>query len=78
VRRSLVPKSVRNRIKEFWSMKQRPQLSNTSIERLTSIFDADLATLGQWLSLDLNCENFKQAASETSPSWTCNARATVA
>ena len=78
VRQKLVPKSVRNRIKDLWSMKQRPQLSDANIERLTAIFDEDLSTLGRWLNVDLRCGNFRQVALQTPPVWASKARATVA
>ncbi len=69
VRRTLVPQAVRDRIKQFWSMKERPQLSPENLRRLEATFDADLARLGRWLDLELRCENFKAIARETAPQW---------
>ena len=77
-RRTLVPQSVRNRIKQFWMMRHRPQLSDRNIERLRELFDEDLATLGRWLGLDLNCERFKAIASQTAAQWASKARVVVA
>jgi hypothetical protein len=69
LRRTLVPKSVRNRIRSLWTMKRRPELSAASAARLRELFDEDLTVLGQWLDLPLRCENFKAVAAESSPRW---------
>lgn len=69
VRRTLVPQAVRDRVKQFWSMKERPQLSPENRRRLEATFDADLARLGRWFGLELRCENFKAVAREAVPQW---------
>jgi hypothetical protein len=61
IRRTFVPKSLRTWIRGFWQMKERPTLSAESQDYLTQIFDEDLAILGEWLDLELSCENFKEA-----------------
>src|SRR5262249_40516299 len=63
VRRAFVPQSIRNAIKGWWSMRERPQLSETSLRRLRGIFDRDLNILGGWLGIPLSCETFAAAAS---------------
>lgn len=68
-RRALVPVSVRERVKALWMMKKRPELSAGNVERLEKIFDEDLAEVGRWLGIELNCRNFKQAAAATPPGW---------
>lgn len=68
-RRAFVPRTLRDRIKSLWMMKQRPMLSPAVTRRLQRIFDEDLAKLGAWLGLDLNCDNFKSIARDTSASW---------
>lgn len=45
MRKKIVPQSVRNRIKDLWRMKDRPELSSRSIKHLRSIFDEDLIEL---------------------------------
>ena len=69
IRKTLIPKGIRNKVKDLWSMKQRPNLSEANVARLTALFDADLAILGQWLGIELNCANFKQVAKSHAPDW---------
>lgn len=64
MRRTLVPKSFRTWVRGFWQMKERPQLSPERTAELEQIFDADLAILGQWLGVELNCKNFKEVAAQ--------------
>ncbi len=60
LRRSLVPTSVRTWVKGLWQMKERPQLSPETHAKLAHLFDTDLAILGQWLGVELNCRNFNE------------------
>jgi hypothetical protein len=69
VRTKIVPQSIRDWIKSFWQIKQRPVLQSDIQTLLKSAFDKDLAVLGQWLKTDLNCENFKSVVSENSLDW---------
>jgi hypothetical protein len=62
LRQNLVPQSVRDRIKGSLTMQERPVLSQQNIDKLTSIFDEDLAILGNWFNLELTCGNFKEVA----------------
>jgi hypothetical protein len=62
IRRSLVPKSVRNRIKQLWMMKERPTLDPSVERRLVARYDADLARLGEWLGIPLSCSEWKTQA----------------
>ncbi len=61
LRRTLVPKSFRTRVRGLWTMKERPQLTPERIQYLEQIFDEDLAMVGHWMGLELNCHNFKKA-----------------
>lgn len=61
LRRNLVPKGVRNWVRGFWQMNQRPQLTANSQQYLEQLFDEDLQILGQWLDLELTCSTFKAA-----------------
>ena len=69
LRRWFVPKSFRDWVKTFWTMKQKPTLASEQIEKLEVIFDQDLAILGSWLGLELNCKNFKTVVRDTESNW---------
>ena len=62
IRRMVVPKGVRNWVKSWWTMKEKPQLNPDKVEYLQGVFDEDLAILGTWLGVDLSCETFKTIA----------------
>ena len=70
IRRNWIPQPWRDRVKQFWQVKQRPQLSEASIRRLQDVFDADLARLGRWLDLELSCGRFHEIATTAIPAWT--------
>lgn len=59
VRRKFIPQRWRDRVKRLWQMSQRPEPSAALRRRLTDVFDDDLLDLGQWLGVELTCENFK-------------------
>lgn len=67
--RKRIPQSFRDRVKTFWQMTRRPELSADSVRHLTSVFDRDLEELGRWLGVELNCQNFKQVARNLRPQW---------
>ena len=67
LRRRFVPQSIRDRIKDIWTMKERPALSSRSIGYLEEVFDEDLCTLGRWLDVDLTCDTFKDVARRIMP-----------
>lgn len=67
--RQIVPQSVRNRMKEKWSMQERPELSPAVRDQLEIIFNEDLKTLGSWIGVELDCENFKDVAARIEPNW---------
>jgi hypothetical protein len=69
IRKRLIPRPWRDRVKEFWQIKRRPELSGASIQRLEEIFDADLAKLGHRLRLDLSCRRFREVAQNVVPTW---------
>ncbi len=69
LRRSIIPQALRDRIKCIWTMKDRPEISPASINKLHEIFNADLAILGSLFELDLNCDTFTAIAEQTSPQW---------
>lgn len=61
IRKNLVPQTVRNRVKEKFTMQQRPEISYDQRARITKIFDRDLIVVSEWLGVELTCKNFKQA-----------------
>lgn len=69
VRRQFVPKSVRTRIRNLWTMKKKPELKPKHLVELNSVFDEDLAVLGSWLGIELSCNNFKSVVSAESRDW---------
>ncbi|MBK8815987.1 MAG: sulfotransferase domain-containing protein [Methylococcaceae bacterium] len=69
LRRVFVPQFIRNKIKKNLTMQNRPVLDANNTERLIATFDKDLAILGDWLNLDLNCANFAKTALSDSPIW---------
>ena len=69
LRRELVPRVVRDRIKSFWQLRERPELSAPVRARVERAFDADLAVLGEWLGAELRCANFASAAAGRTLEW---------
>ncbi|MEM9085910.1 MAG: sulfotransferase [Pseudomonadota bacterium] len=70
IRRTLVPQSVRDRIKGLWQIDEKPELSPASLDTVKREFDADLAELGAWLGTPLSTDTFKQSARSLSLDWT--------
>ncbi len=71
IRRALVPKGIRSRIRSQLVLKQEPELSSRSQERLESIFNKDLLQLGAWLGVHLDCHNFKSVTGHKTLEWLC-------
>lgn len=69
IRRSLVPKQLRNFVKSKLRMQDRPVISEINIVKLEEIFNKDLAILGQWLAKDINCHSFNEITSTGSLEW---------
>ena len=69
VRRSLIPKALRSKVRQSLSMTERPNLSDTTRRNLEALFDKDLATLGGWLGVELNCSNFSKVTSASALQW---------
>lgn len=68
-RQIFIPKSFRNWVRSLWTMKDKPQLSAESLNYLQSQFDPDLAELGSWLGVELNCQNFKAQVTDQPLEW---------
>jgi len=69
VRRSLVPRRVRNAVKRRRVMRQRPVLDATLRRQLEQDFDRDLEQLGKWLGAHITCSNFRQVTGSHSLDW---------
>ncbi|MFK7883224.1 MAG: sulfotransferase [Phycisphaerales bacterium] len=71
LRRTLLPESVRERIKSRWRMEQRPELSQEARLWVTKQLDSDIRELGQMLGIDLDCGSFSDrvVSLENAPSW---------
>ena len=69
LRRLLVLKSFRTWVRSLWTIKKKPDLTAENIDRLTVIFDEDLAVLGSWLGVDLTCDNFQETVKNSSLDW---------
>jgi len=78
LRRSLVPRRIREAVRRQMVMHERPKLNRDEISNLSSLFDNDLRKLGNWLNLPLRCANFTQIAEETIPIWKEDAIASTA
>jgi hypothetical protein len=62
IRRSLVPRAWSRSIKGLWRARiDPPRPSPATLRRLRAAFDEDLAQLGAWLGLPLDCETFTEA-----------------
>ena len=70
VRQSIIPRWVRNRIKQAWQITEKPELSLQVRKDLMATFDEDLKTLGDWLGVELDCLTFKEAVRAKPMSWT--------
>lgn len=71
LRRTLLPESVRNRIKSRWRMQARPELSPDALRWVTERLDPDLRDLGRMLGLELSCATYRDAvlAPGEAPEW---------
>ena len=68
-RRRFIPQGLRNSLKLKFRMQERPTPSDSSFTQLTVEFDRDLAQLGEWLGVNLDCKTFKQMTSSKSLDW---------
>jgi len=69
LRRFLVPQWIRNRIKRQLTMQKQPEIDPTHLEKLTTLFNADLASLGSDVGIALSCDNYKQVVSQENLNW---------
>lgn len=62
IRRQFIPKGFRTRVREWLSMRKKPVVSQANLEKLSQIFDEDLAELSQILGHDFKIATFKENA----------------
>ncbi len=64
VRQTLVPQALRDVVKSRYQMRDRPQLSAEVEARLIARFDEDLAELGSWIGVKLDCDSFNDVTTD--------------
>jgi hypothetical protein len=70
IRKRLVPKPWTEPVKALWRFRaERPELAPELEKRLSAVFDDDLALLGSWLGVELNCANFSDVVEHTPLDW---------
>ncbi|MGK7912810.1 MAG: sulfotransferase [Synechococcus sp.] len=70
IRKYLLPSGLKKLIrKPFVAKIERPEIAPEQLAKLTAIFDEDLAELGRWLGIELNCENFRSVVAADGYSW---------
>lgn len=59
IRRVLVPKLIRNTIRQMFTLSKRPEINNKNIKRLEKLFNADLIPFSKMIGVQgICCNNF--------------------
>ena len=75
LRRRLVPRSWAERAKTFWQVGMDPPRVSARLEqKLRDVFDRDLARLGSWLGIALDCDSFHSIAASRPVEWSSTSR----
>jgi hypothetical protein len=69
LRRNLVPKAMRGKIRQMFSMNDRPAMTDATRQQLERQFDDDLAILGGWFGTKLDCRSFRAVTAARSFDW---------
>ena len=70
IRRTLMPEALRAKFRSRWTMKERPVLSDDSIEKIHSMLDPDMHQLGAWIGRDLSCSTYREVIMrDGAPEW---------
>jgi hypothetical protein len=70
IRRWLIPRPLSEHVKGLWKWKaKRPELTDRSVAYLRDLFNDDLARLGSWLGVAIDCETFRQMACSSQHDW---------
>jgi hypothetical protein len=70
IRQKVVPRRWSQSLKRLWRAHlEPPRLTPVLSARLCEVFDADLAQVGSWLGIRLDCENFHEATLARTHTW---------
>ena len=70
LRQRVVPRHWSESLKERWRAQiEPPSLRPDLIARLRDVFDSDLAQLGSWLGITLDCDTFSDVTIERAHDW---------
>ena len=69
LRRRLVPRAIRDAIKQRLQMTARPRLDDSSRQRLAQIFDQDLGCLGELLGESVACASYPEFSRKARHVW---------
>ncbi|GAB2516056.1 sulfotransferase family protein [Microbulbifer agarilyticus] len=69
LRRALVPQKLRTALKTRMQMQGRPSLTESSLSKLDTVFNADLQLLSKQLSCRITLNNFKTEACAEAHHW---------
>ncbi len=69
LRRGLFPKSFRTKVRNLFTMQEKPVLSENSINQLEQVFNKDLEILSDWLGCEVTCDNFNSLSSKHYTGW---------
>ncbi len=70
IRQAIVPRVLAEPVKTLLRAHvEVPGLASETTERLRDLFDADLAQLGDWVGMSLNCDNFREVTTERAMEW---------
>jgi len=70
LRQRIVPRQWSQSIKGFWRASvDPPRLPTAQAEYLREVFDADLAELGSWLGIAIDCDHFQNLAHSGAHDW---------
>lgn len=69
LRRSLIPQTVRDRVKDKLTMKKRPEIDSEHLAKIITLFDEDLSQLGEYLGVELSCNNYNDVVKRRELFW---------
>ncbi|MBN47218.1 MULTISPECIES: sulfotransferase family protein [unclassified Methylophaga] len=72
MRRHFIPQKLRDAVKNKLTLKSRPLIDEQHTQKLTQIFNEDLASLGGVLGVELNLQNYKEKAQSIDASLSLN------
>lgn len=68
LRRTFVPKALREKVKNNLTMQERPTLSDDSLQKIKAVIDDDLKQLSGWLGYTLTCDNYLEVVEKNANS----------